>query len=134
MFRVPAATALFLVLAACPAPHRGPAAPSAEFVVEDGDSSFWVRSGPEGVRVRSAPLRLGRLNGSFIELYLANDDHSYPDGIITGQRLYRRDLRSGDSTAIFMDTTINAVAVMYASQHPTERPLGPDDDLPEIRR
>lgn len=131
MFRVPAATALFLVLAACPAPHRGPAAPAAEFIIEAGDSSFWVRSGPEGVRVRGAPLRLGRLNGSFIELYLADDDHSYPDAIITGQRLYRRDLRSGDSTAVFMDTTINAVAVMYASQHPTERPLSPDDDLPD---
>ena len=131
MFRAPAAAALFLTLAACPEPHRGPAPPHAEFILEAGDSSFWVKSGPDGIRVRGAPLRIGRLDGAFVELYLADDDHSYPDAIITGQRLYRRDLRTGDSAAVFQDTTISAVATLYSTQHPAERPLGPDDDLPD---
>src|SRR5664279_1036609 len=93
MFRTPAAAALLLLFAACPEPRHGLGAPRAEFIIEAGDSSFWVRSGPEGVRVRGAPIRIGRLDGAFVELYLADDDHSYPDAIITGQRLYRRDLR-----------------------------------------
>jgi acyl-CoA hydrolase len=131
MFRTSAAAALLLLLAACPEPRHGLGAPRAEFIVEAGDSSFWVRSGPEGVRVRGAPIRIGRLDGNFIELYLADDDHSYADAIITGQRLYRRDLRTGDSTAVFRDTTIDAVATVYANQHPEERPLSPDDDLPD---
>jgi acyl-CoA hydrolase len=131
MFRVPAAAALLPLLAACSEARHGTGAPRAEFILEAGDSSFWVRSGPEGIRVRGAPIRIGRLDGSFVELYLADDDHSYPDAIITGQRLYRRDLRTGDSAAVFQDTTINAVAVQYAAQHPEDRPLSPDDDLPD---
>jgi acyl-CoA hydrolase len=129
--RRPLAVLILLVAAACPARVRAPAPPGTEFILEAGDSSFWVRSGPDGVRVRGAPIRLARLDGAFTELYLADDDHSYPNAIITGQRLYRRDLRTGDSAVVFDDTTITGIARWYAQQHPTEVPLGPDDELPD---
>ena len=133
MSRAPVAALLtaLLTLAACPAAPRGPAAPAADFILEAGDSSFWVRSGPDGLRVRGAPMRISRLDGAFAELYVADDDHSFPDAIITGERLYRRDLRTGDSALVFADTLIAGVARWYGKEHPDERPLGPEDDLPD---
>jgi acyl-CoA hydrolase len=127
----PALCALLVLAAACQPKIRGPVPPRTEFILEAGDSSFWVRSDADGVRVRGAPIRLARLDGAFTELYLADDDHSYPDAIITGQRLYRRDLRTGDSAVVFDDTTITGIARWYAQQHPSELPLGPDDELPD---
>jgi acyl-CoA hydrolase len=125
------APAVALALAACtPAPPR-PAYPRAEFILEAGDSSFWVRSGPDGLRVRGAPIRLARLDGVFYELYLADDDHSYSDALITGQVLYRRNLTTGDSAIVFADTTLEGIGRWYARAHPADRALGPDDDLPE---
>jgi len=131
MFRPSAALLLLLLGAACRGHATRPAPPRAEFILEAGDSSFWVRSGPEGLRVRGAPMRLARLDGQFYELYVADDDHSFTDAAISGQTLYRRDLRDGDSTAVFDDTTMTGIAGWYARQNPADRPLGPDEDLPE---
>ena len=69
-------------------------------------------------------MRLARLDGQFYELYVADDDHSYTDAAISGQTLYRRDLRDGDSTAVFDDTTMTGIAGWYARQNPADRPLG----------
>ena len=129
--RLAACLATVAALAACRGASRTPPPPSAEFIMEAGDSSFWVRSGPEGVRMRGVPMRISRIDGAFDELYVADDDHSYPDAIITGQRLYRRDLRTGDSVLVFDDTLIAGVGRWYEKEHPTESPLGPDDDLPD---
>jgi len=128
---IAACLAATAALAACRGPAHGPPPPAAEFIMEAGDSSFWVRSGPEGVRMRGVPMRISRIDGAFDELYEADDDHSYPDAIITGQRLYRRDLRTGDSVLVFDDTLIAGVGRWYVKEHPTESPLGPDDDLPD---
>jgi acyl-CoA hydrolase len=135
-FVVPSCAALaaltaLAALAACRSEPRAPAPPAAEFILEAGDSSFWVRSGPDGIRVRGVPMRISRLDGAYAELYAADDDHSYPDAIITGQRLYRRDLLTGDSVLVFDDTLIAGVGRWYVRQHPTEQPLGPDEDLPD---
>ncbi|MEJ7811190.1 MAG: hypothetical protein WKG32_12325, partial [Gemmatimonadaceae bacterium] len=116
-----------MLLAACRAePAR---TPRAEFVVLAGDSAFWVRSGVANVpRVRGSPIQLARYDGRFYEIYAADDDRSYFDAVLVGQRLYRRDLIAGDSAVVFDDTTIASVARWYAREHPRERPLRPEEE------
>lgn len=106
-------------------------APRADFLVAAGDSTFWVSSGPNGVRVRGSPLILARYGGRFYELYVADEDHSYYDAVFTTQRIYRRDLVNGDSAAVFQDSTVPAAARSYAASHPNETPLTPDEDAAE---
>jgi hypothetical protein len=104
-------------------------APRTEFLLSAGDSTFWVSSGPDGVKVRSAPLMLGHFGGRFYELYVTDDDLSYPEAALVGQRLYRRDLVSGDSTLIYADTAVAGIAKQYAVTHPDAQPLEPDAEL-----
>src|SRR5687768_13946889 len=79
---VPAAAAL--AVAAC-----GGAPPAAEFVVAAGDSTYWVRTGPgvgrEGVELRRAPLFLARADGRFYELFVTEEDYSFPDAAFVSQ-------------------------------------------------
>jgi hypothetical protein len=84
--------------------------------------------------VRGAPLLLARYDGRFYELYPADDDRSYYDALLVGQRLYRRDLVGGDSAVVFEDTTIAALARWYGAEHPRERPLRPDEEASEDPR
>ena len=115
------------VVAACkPAPASPP---STEFLLAAGDSTFWITSGPGGVQVRSAPLMLGHFAGRFYELYVTDDDLSFPDAELIGQRLYRRDLVSGDSILVYSDSTVDAIARQYAIDHPGEQPLEPDEEM-----
>jgi len=116
-----------LVLAGCEPMVAN--APRAEFLLSAGDSTFWVSSGPEGVKVRSAPLMLGHFGGRFYELYVTDDDLSYPDAALVGQRLYRRDLVSGDSTLIYADTAVAGIARQYGMTHPDAQPLEPDAEV-----
>jgi hypothetical protein len=119
---------LFAAASGCSRSHavRG-TPPSAEFLVTGADSTYWVSSGRE-THVRGAPLTLARYDGKFFELYVADDDMSYNDALLLGERLYRRDIRSGDSTVVFADTAVRRVANAYAAAHPDEEPLGPNDD------
>lgn len=102
--------------------------PAAEFLVSTADSTFWVSIGASGVRVRGEPLTLAHSDGRFYELYTADDDYSYPDALLLGERLYRRDLRSGDSAVVFVDTIVPRIAAAYARAHPDEQPLAPGED------
>ena len=95
--------------------------PTAEFLVSTADSTFWVSAGAGGVRVRGEPLTLAHVDGRYYELYTADDDYSYPDALLLGARLYRRDLRSGDSAVVFVDTIVPRVAAAYARAHPDEQ-------------
>jgi hypothetical protein len=127
------AAALALPLAGalgCPG-ESGPRVPAAEFLVAAGDSTFWVTSDGGRVRVRGAPLQLARVDGRFVELYVVDDDRSYFDAVLVGQRVYRRDLITNDSVLVFRDTVVAGLAERYAELHPEERPLGPDDDAAE---
>jgi hypothetical protein len=109
------------------ASHDNP--PSAEFLVTGGDSTYWVATGAgPRARVRGVPLTLARFDGRFYEVYVADEDLSYNDALLLGQRVYRRDLLTGDSLLVFADTTVPRVAEAYAEAHPDERPLGPDED------
>ncbi|MDE3151360.1 MAG: hypothetical protein KGL93_03845 [Gemmatimonadota bacterium] len=124
----------FLFLAACSRPAPSGAPPRAEFLLVAGDSTYWVTSGPAGVKVRGSPIVLARYGGRFHELYLADDDHSYYDALLVGQTIYSRDLITGDSVAVFTDTLVDRVASRYAADHPDESPLDADEDVADQPR
>jgi len=120
-----------LAVVACAA-HGAPDArstpPRGELLVSSADSTFWISTAAGRVDTRAAPLMLARYNGRFYELFTADDDFSYEDALLLGERLYQRDLLTGDSTVVFTDTAVARVASAYARAHPDERPLDPDED------
>ncbi len=101
--------------------------PDAEFVISAGDSTFWVRSGPNGVAVRGSPILLARLDGRFYELYVTDDDRSFRDAVFVGQQLWKRDVVSNDSSLVWADTTVPAFADAWAAANPGDRPLAPGE-------
>jgi hypothetical protein len=121
---------VLLALAACrgPATPDAPKPPAAEFLLAAGDSSFWVTSVDGAVRVRGAPIELARVDGRFYELYVTDDDRSYGDAVLVGQRVYRRDLETDDSLLVYQDTIVPRIARLYARLHPGDTPLAPDED------
>jgi len=120
---------LFLVATACAKPPRATdPPPAADFLVTAGDSAFWVSTANGRLRVRRAPLTLANLGGRFYELYVADDDRSYFDALLIGQHIYRRDLVSGDSLAVFEDRRVARIARDYAAEHPDERRLDDDEE------
>ena len=117
------------LLLACGASDRD--APPVEFLVAAGDSTYWVRAEGSRFRLRGSPMVLARLDGNFRELYVVDDDRSYEDAVFVGQRLYQRDLVTGDSSEVFRDTLVLKLAASYAREHPDARPLDPDEDAAE---
>jgi hypothetical protein len=107
---------------------RDLAPPAADFLITAGDSTFWVSSAGGHLRVRRAPLTVANVGGRFYELYVADDDRSYFDALLIGQRIYRRDLVSGDSLQVFEDRRVSTIASAYAAAHPGERRLDPDEE------
>jgi hypothetical protein len=81
--------------------------------------------------MHGAPLFLASYGGRFYEIFVADDDRSYDNALLVGQRLYRRDLVDGDSVMLFADTIVPRIANAYALAHPRERPLDPDEDVRE---
>ena len=111
------------------AARESTAAPlGAEFLLSAGYSTYWVRGGRTGLRMRASPMLLAQFGGRFFELYVTDDDRSYYDALFVGQRLYRRDLITGDSIAVLDDSIAQRAARQYARLHPDEPPLDPDDD------
>ena len=102
--------------------------PRAEFLVAAGDSTYWVRANAEGVRRRGSAMMLARFDGDFYEIYTTDDDRSFYDAVFVGQRVYRRDLVTGDSTMVYEDTLVDGVRREWAAAHPGELPLAPDED------
>lgn len=109
-------------------------APRANFLLAAGDSTFWVREVGSELRVRGSPIQLAHVAGKYYELYSSDDDRSYYDAILVGQRVYRRDILSGDSAIVFDDTTVASLARWYGRAHSRERPLRPDEDPSENPR
>ena len=116
--------------AACERPSSDVTPPSAEFIVATPDSTFWVRSGDGGIRIRAVPMTLARYAGKFHEVYVADLDRSFEDAVFTGERVYVRDLARGDSALVYDDTLVARLSEHYARLHPDARPLDPDDDTP----
>ena len=129
------ATVLLLVLTgACERVETPPPAPVAEFIVAAGDSAYWIRSDAEGIRVRGAPVALALVAGRFAELFVADHDQSFYDAVYVGQRLFKRDIISGDSMPIVSDTLMGLLARGYATANPDERPLAFDEEGSEAPR
>jgi hypothetical protein len=102
--------------------------PAAEFLLAAGDSTYWVASGPGGVRVRASPLFLARWGGRMAEVYVADDERAFDDGAwFAAQRVYRRDLLTGDSALVFADPTVPRLAARHAARHPDAHLLNPDE-------
>lgn len=126
--RAPILLVVVAAVAACRPAPRVARPPRGEFLVATDDSTFWVTSGPSGVKARGLPIQLARFDGRFYEVYAMDDDRSYEDALLVGQRLYRRDLETGDSAIVFADTMVPRVARDYARANPDARPLAPDED------
>ncbi|MFN2563509.1 MAG: hypothetical protein ABR499_00690 [Gemmatimonadaceae bacterium] len=122
-----AALAALILLAASACRPAGPP-PPAEFLVSAGDSTYWVRTDTTGVRVRGSPILLARYGGQFYEVYVTDDDRSFTDAMFVGQRIYRRDLVTGDSTLVFEDSIVPGMARSYAAANPGARRLRPDEE------
>jgi hypothetical protein len=123
-----AALALGLPWASACVSGKQPAVPPANLIVTTADSSYWITSGPHGLRVRGVPMLLARVDGRFREIYVADDDRSYFDAILVGQRLWSRDLIRGDSVELFADTVVPRFAAAYAKAHPDDAPLRSDEE------
>ena len=116
-------------LAACARSSSNP--PDAEFLVATADSTFWVRSDSDGIRIRAVPMTITRFDGRFREVFVADLDRSFDDAVFTGERVYVRDLQTNDSTLVYDDTAVLAMAARHARAYPDATPLGPDDDTPD---
>jgi hypothetical protein len=123
------AVAALLAIAGCrdAGSTAAPPPPAADFILAAGDSSFWVTSRAGRIRMRGAPLQLASVDGRLYELYVADDDHSFEDAILVGQRVYRRDLVTGDSVLVYQDTLVPQLARLYGRLHPNDQPLQPND-------
>lgn len=134
LFRTPrfalfALPAFLLAAGACrDGSSATPPPPTADFVLSAGDSSFWVTSAEGMVRMRGAALELAKVDGRFYELYVVDDDRSYEDAVLVGQKVYRRDLMSGDSVLLYQDTVVSQLARLYGRLHPEDEPLQPNDE------
>ena len=117
------------MLAACgDAPRAGEMLPPAEFLFAAGDSTYWVRSGGEGMRVRSAPILLTEVDGRLFEVFLTDDGAEYPDASFATARLWSRALVSRDSTLLFADSTVMRELAAWKRTHPRETEIDPNDE------
>ncbi len=105
--------------------------PQAEFLFAAGDSTYWIRSSAEGLRVRSAPILLTQVDGTFYEVFIAEDGVEYEDASFSSSRIWSRQLTGTDSLLLFNDSTVMSEAAQWKKRHPTEQPIDIDDeDLP----
>lgn len=101
----------------------------AEFLVTAGDSAFWVAADSAGPRVRRAPLWLVRHDDQWLEIYAADDDRSHRNAVFIGQRLWARDLVTGDSTLLAADTSALVLERDYARATPWDPPVRADEEI-----
>ena len=126
----PSILLLLLAVAGCRTERAAP--PHAELLVAAGDSTYWISTGPQGLRSRGSPIQLARFGGRFYEVYVVDDDRSYTDAEVVAQQVWRRDLITNDSALVFRDTTILGLERWYARAHPDDRRLDPDESLGDM--
>jgi len=117
----------FLPLAAgCSLPVPEP--PSAEFLVADAGSTYWVRSGPRGVTARTSPLILTSAGNRFYEVYVGEVTRSYEDAIFTREPIYSRDVLTGRKKLLWEESKVSAWEKAYLTRNPAARLLDPDEE------
>lgn len=124
-----AALSLPVVLAAatsCALPPPPP--PAAEFLVSAGDQTYWVQSSTTGLHIRGSPLILARTSGRYYEVFVTEIDRSFQHALFSGERVFKRELATGDSSVVYDDSAIVQMSEQYHKRHPREVLLGPDDD------
>jgi hypothetical protein len=105
-----------------------PTPPSAEFLVADAGSTYWVRSGPHGVTARTSPLILTSADNRFYEVYVGEITRSYEDAIFTKEPIYARDLLTGRKKLLWEDSKVAAWEKAYLTRNPQARLLDPDEE------
>ncbi len=115
-----------LPLIGCSLPAPRP--PAAEFLVADGSSTYWVKSGPAGINSRTSPLILTTADSRFYEVYVEEVTRSYEDAIFTRELIYSRDLLTGRKKMLYEDNKVTAWEKMYLSVNPKARLLDPDEE------
>jgi len=117
---------VFLPLLGCSLPV--PAPPSAEFLVADAGSTYWVRSGPRGVSARTSPLILTSADNRFYEVYVDEVTRSYDDAIFTREPIYCRDLLTGRKKLLWEESRVSAWEKAYLTRNPAARLLDPEEE------
>jgi hypothetical protein len=114
---------------------RAPVAepPTAEFLIAAGDSTYWVRSGTDGVRIRRAPILLTRVENRFYEIFIADEVVDFDDAAFASAKLYARDVTQTDSVLLFADSTVTTEGGRWRRAHPHAEPLDREADPPEGR-
>lgn len=102
--------------------------PAAEFLLAAGDSTYWIRSSAEGLRVRSAPILLTHSDGRFYEIFLTDEVHDFADASFATTRAYRRDIMQADSLLIYEEGSVTKEARAWIRNHPRAVPVDPSDD------
>jgi hypothetical protein len=117
---------LLLPLMGCSLPAPSP--PSAEFILADAGSTYWVRSGPRGINARTSPLILTSADNRFYEVYVDEETRSYDDAIFTREPIYSRDLLTGRKKLLWQEPRVTAWEKSYLTANPEARLLDPDED------
>lgn len=118
----------FVVTACQRDTNKSDEAPAAEFLFAAGDSTYWVRSGEGGVRVRSAPILLTQVDGKFFEVFIAEDGVDYEDASFAVARVYGRDVTRKDSITLFDDGRVMDEAAAWKQRHPGEEAIDPENE------
>ena len=117
---------LIVPLIGCELP--APTPPSAEFLVADASSTYWVRSGPRGISARTSPLILTSADNRFYEVYISEVTRSYEDAYFTREPIFSRDLLTGQRKLLYEETRVAAWEKSYVAANPDARLLDPEDE------
>ena len=117
---------ILLPLVGCALPDPTP--PSAEFLLADAGSTYWVRSGPRGISARTSPLILTTANNRFYEVYVGEVTRSYDDALFTREPIYSRDLLSGREKLLWEEERVADWEKAYLRRHPGARLHDADND------
>jgi hypothetical protein len=117
---------LLFPLLGCSLPAPNP--PSAEFLVADAGSTYWVRSGPHGISARQSPLILTRADDRFYEVFVGEETRSYEDAIFSREPIYSRDVLTGHKKLLWEESKVSAWEKAYLTGNPDARLLDPDED------
>lgn len=116
---------ILLPLVGCSLP--APTPPSAEFLLADAGSTYWVRSGPRGISARTSPLIITSANGRFYEVYVGEVTRSYDDALFTREPIYSRDLLTRREKLLWEEARVADWEKAYLSRNPDARLLDPDE-------